>query len=198
MQGGLFRAFTMTQRRRANCFVHKARQRGDIETNNTTAHPQQGNAETGITSAPDNCTKNTHFSPAKAMAVSTPHRYKRAKVTTVSVTARPAPAKATTVSDNRTPGLLSQAATPRHDSHGRRRGQATVRVSGGGAWPGFETTRRAKLAARTARGRAAAHGHTKQPGRDSGTSPGHPNPITHTLARALSPGLAHRRKRPPL
>ena len=35
---------------------------------------------------------------------------------------------------------------------------------GGGAWPGFEATRRAKLAARTARGRAAARGHTKQPG----------------------------------
>ena len=43
-------------------------------------------------------------------------------------------------------------------------GQAAVPVGGGGAWPGFETTRRAKLAARTARGRAAAHGHTKQPG----------------------------------
>ena len=37
-------------------------------------------------------------------------------------------------------------------------------VGGGGAWPGFETTRRAKLVARTARGRAAAHGRTKQPG----------------------------------
>ena len=43
-------------------------------------------------------------------------------------------------------------------------GLAAVPVGGGGAWPGFETTRRAKLAARTARGRAAAHGHTKQPG----------------------------------
>ena len=43
-------------------------------------------------------------------------------------------------------------------------GQAAVPVGGGGAWPGFETTRRAKLAARTARGRAAAHGCTKQPG----------------------------------
>ena len=43
-------------------------------------------------------------------------------------------------------------------------GQAAVPVGGGGAWPGFETTRRAKLAARTASGRAAAHGHTKQPG----------------------------------
>ena len=41
-----------------------ARQRGDIETNNTTAHPQQGTAETGITTAPKNRTKNTHFSPA--------------------------------------------------------------------------------------------------------------------------------------
>ena len=48
------------------------------------------------------------------------------------------------------------------------RGQAAVPVGGGGAWPGFETTRRAKLAARTARGRAAAHGHIKQPG-----PPGH-------------------------
>ena len=35
---------------------------------------------------------------------------------------------------------------------------------GGGAWPDNESTRRAKLAARTASGRAAAHGHTKQPG----------------------------------
>ena len=41
-----------------------ARQRGGIETNNTTAHPQQGTAETGITTAPKNRTKNTHFSPA--------------------------------------------------------------------------------------------------------------------------------------
>ena len=44
-------------------------------------------------------------------------------------------------------------------------------VGGGGAWPGFETTRRAKLAARTASGRAAAHGHTEQPG----TTPTRPN-----------------------
>ena len=55
-------------------------------------------------------------------------------------------------------------------------GQAAVPVGGGRAWPGFETTHRAKLAARTASGRTAAHGHTKQPGRDSGTSPGHPQP----------------------
>ena len=43
-------------------------------------------------------------------------------------------------------------------------GLAAVPVGGGGAWPGFETTRRAQLAARTASGRAAAHGRTKQPG----------------------------------
>ena len=47
-----------------------ALQRGDVETTNTTALPQQGTAETGITSAPENCTKNTHFAPAKAMTVS--------------------------------------------------------------------------------------------------------------------------------
>ena len=41
---------------------------------------------------------------------------------------------------------------------------AAVPVGGGRAWPGFEATRRAKLAARTASGRAAAHGRTKQPG----------------------------------
>ena len=46
-------------------------------------------------------------------------------------------------------------------------GPVAAPVGGGGAWPGFEATRRAKLAARTARGRAAAHGHTKQPGRHS-------------------------------
>ena len=62
----------------------EARQRGNVETNNTTARPQQGNAETGVTSAPGKCTKNTHFSPAKAMAVSTPHRHTRAKATVVS------------------------------------------------------------------------------------------------------------------
>ena len=62
----------------------KARQRGDVETNNTTARPQQRTAETGDTSAPGKCTKNNHFSPAEAMAVSTPHRHTRAKATGVS------------------------------------------------------------------------------------------------------------------
>ena len=39
-----------------------------------------------------------------------------------------------------------------------------AQVGGGRAWPGFETTRRAQLAARTASGRAAAHRHTQRPG----------------------------------
>jgi len=87
--------------------MRDATQHGDVETNNTTARPQQGNAETDNTSAPENCTKNTHFAPAKATAV--------------SIEARPAPAKAMTVSGNRTPG---------------RQGQAAVPVGGGGPCPG--------------------------------------------------------------
>ena len=42
-------------------------------------------------------------------------------------------------------------------------GLAAVPVGGGRAWPGFETTRRAQLAARTASGRAATHRHTQRP-----------------------------------
>ena len=94
-----------------------ARQRGDVETNNTTARPQQGTAETGITSAPEKHAKTTHFSPAKAMtvsvearpapakamAVSIPHRYQRAKATGVSIPHRYQRAKATPVSGNRAP-----------------------------------------------------------------------------------------------
>ena len=44
-------------------------------------------------------------------------------------------------------------------------GELRAKLMGDGrARPGFEATRRAKLAARTARGRAAAHGHNQQPG----------------------------------
>ena len=135
MQGELFRAHAHIRPRRANFFARKARQRGDIETNNTTAHPQQGSLETGITSAPKNCTKNAHFAPAKAMAVSIEARPAPAKATGVSIEARQAPAKATgvsipheherakatTVSDNRAPG---------------RQGQTAVPMGGGRAWPG--------------------------------------------------------------
>ena len=44
-------------------------------------------------------------------------------------------------------------------------GLAAVPVGGGGAWPDNEPTRRAKLAARTARGRAAADGAARPHGR---------------------------------
>ena len=64
----------------------------------------------------------------------------------------------------------------------RRRGQAAAPVGGGGAWPGFETTRRAKLAARTASGRAAAHGCIKQPGPANTTKP--PGPTGDRAAHA--------------
>ena len=44
------------------------------------------------------------------------------------------------------------------------RGLAAAPMGGGWAWPDNESTRRAKLAARTVNGRAAAHGHTTQHG----------------------------------
>ena len=73
-------------------------------------------------------------------------------------------------------------------------GQTAMPLGGGRAWPDNEPTRRAKLAARTASGRAAAHGHTKQPGRDSGTSPGHPQPRA-PAARDTQPYNPHTRPR---
>ena len=80
--------------------------------------------------------------------------------------ARPHAAPATPVGPQATPRSADrsragrrprahQAARP-HWCGGRRRDRR-VRA-------GFEATRRAKLAARTARGRAATHGHTEQPG----------------------------------
>ena len=72
------------QRKHPKNSAHQARQHGDVETNNTTARHQQGTVETDITTAPENCTKNAHFTPAKAMAVSLPHRHKRAKAMAVS------------------------------------------------------------------------------------------------------------------
>ena len=66
--------------------------------------------------------------------------------------------------------------------------QAAVPVGGGGAWPGFEPTRRAKLAARTASGRAAAHGHTKQPGpQDSTRGARNTRGTTSTVQKVRTP-----------
>ena len=61
-------------------------------------------------------------------------------------------------------GMASAMPQARTEHDTRAVGQAAAPVGGGGAWPGFETTPRRRLAARTASGRAAAHGHTKQPG----------------------------------
>ena len=89
-----------------------AQQHGDVETDNTTAHPQQGTAETGITSASKKCTKNAHFAPAKATTVSIPLEHERAK--------------AMAVSDNRS----AWSTEPRCDTRGQRRGLAE-RPAGG-------------------------------------------------------------------
>ena len=88
----------------ANYFARRTQPRGEVETNNasaaadagqretanTTAHPSTATVETDNTSATEKHAKNTHFSPAKAMTVSTPHGHKQAK--------------ATPVPDNHTPG----------------------------------------------------------------------------------------------
>ena len=69
-----------------------------FETAITTARPSTATIETDNTDATEKRTKYTHFSPAKAAAVSTE--------------ARPARAKATAVSDNHTPGSRAPAAPP--------------------------------------------------------------------------------------
>ena len=84
--------------------------------------------------------------------------------------------------------------TTRRQRGGRQRtaGVAAVPVGGGRAWPDNESTRRAKLAARTAGGppptgtpsSPAPHEHTKQPSpqertRDAGTPAAPPTPPEH-------------------
>ena len=152
--GELFRAHTHHQTTQGELFRARDPAHGDFETNDTsaatdagqhettitTARPQQGTTETDDTSAPEKCAKNTHFAPAKAMAVSTPHGYQRAKATAVSVTARPAPAKATAVSTphrhNRAKATAvsdkraAWSAEPDHSARGRRQGLAGRPVGG--------------------------------------------------------------------
>jgi len=110
--GELFRARTHHQTKQGELFRAQDPAHGDFETNDTstatdsgqhettitTARPQQGSLETGIASAPENCTENAHFAPAKAMAVSIEARPTPAKAMAVSIGARPAPAKAMAVS----------------------------------------------------------------------------------------------------
>ena len=115
--GELFRAYTTKHRRRATNIAHSMQKHGDIETNNTTAHPQQGTTKTAITSAPKKCTKNAHFPPAKAMAVSIPHRHQQAKATMVSNHRATSPAAPTRGTRGRRRGLAGQQAdVPGHTS----------------------------------------------------------------------------------
>ena len=106
-QGELFHAQADNKPSRANFFTHRTQPRGNCETAITTATADADQHETTITTATEKLTQNTHFSPAKAMAV--------------SVGAKPARAKATPVSRER----------------------FMMPAGYGGAWPGFETTRRA-------------------------------------------------------
>ena len=152
--GELFRARTHHQTKQGELFRAQDPAHGDFETNDTstatdsgqhettitTARPQQGSLETGIASAPENCTENAHFAPAKAMAVSIEARPTPAKAMAVSIGARPAPAKATMVS---TPHRCQQAKAtpvsgeraawstgPRCDTRGRWRALAGRPVGG--------------------------------------------------------------------
>ena len=97
---------------KATNIAHRTQKHGDVETYDTTVHPQQGTAETGITSAPENCTKNAHFSPAKAMTVSIPHKRKRAKAIAVSDHRAISPAAPTRGTRGRWRGLAGQRAEP--------------------------------------------------------------------------------------
>ena len=124
MQGELFRAHAHIRPSRANFFAHKARQHGDVETTNTTARPQQGTAETDITTAPENCAKNTDFSPGKAMAVSVEAQLAPAKAMAVSTHHRHERAKETGVSGNR----AAWPTGPDHSARGRWLGQSTAPV----------------------------------------------------------------------
>ena len=121
LRGELFHAHAHTAGpSRATNIARRTQKHGDIETNNTTARPEQGTYETRITSAPENCTKNAHFSPAKAMAVSIPHRPQRAKAIGFQTT--------------RPPGRRGQAAA--HASGGRARAGYKRRRPGGTGGPG--------------------------------------------------------------
>ena len=105
----------MTQHRRAIFFAHQTRHHGDIETNNTTAHPRQGTVETDITSAPENCTKKHPFRTRKGDDGFNPTQ---------------------AGTSNGDTGFRQPAAWLARPDCGP--------VGGGGAWPGFETTHRTR------------------------------------------------------
>ena len=104
-QGELFRAFVLKQSRGANFFAHRTQPRADFETNDTSAGTDADQRETTITNATKKRTKNTHFSPAKATAVSVEARPTRAKATPVSTQHSHKVGKASPVSPQRSDAL---------------------------------------------------------------------------------------------
>ena len=141
--------------RRANYFAHRAQRRGGFETNDTsaatdagqhettitTAHPRTATVETGATSATEKRTKNTHFSPAKATAVSAEARPARAKATWVSIRRKETRAKVPPVSARQRVAPNRQAMHPFTHQHTKRR-RCGGRRRDRRVRPGFETTRR--------------------------------------------------------
>ena len=100
-QGEHFRTRTHISPRRVNFFAHRTQPRADCETNDTSAATDAGQHETAVTTATEKCAKNTYFSPAKAMAVSTDPPHRPAKATPVSTPRTYKRAKATPVSRER-------------------------------------------------------------------------------------------------
>ena len=195
-QGELFRAHTHARPSMAKYFAHSTQRHGEIETDDTTARPQQGTAETGITSASENCTKYSHFSPAKATAVSIPHRRKRAKATAVSDHRAASPAAPTRGTRGRAwlrhPWAVAgpcRTTSRRAEPHVNTPGPTGVEGAGGtgGAWlqcpwavagPCRTTSRRAEPRARGADGsragrRPRAH-QAARPHRTGRPAPGTP------------------------
>ena len=128
VQGELFRAHTHHQATQGELFAHKAQQHGDIETTNTTAHPQQGSLETGITSAPENAPKTPISHPQRRRRFQSrlgrrPQRRHRFQSQTDTSEQR-----RHRFQESGPPGLQDPYAIP---------------VAGGGAWPGFEPTHQA-------------------------------------------------------
>ena len=74
-------------------------------------------------------------------------------------------------------------------------GLAAVPVGGGRAWPDNESTRRAKLTARTAHGRVATHRHTQRPGTTGVEGVGGSGGHGRASRRRTQPHTATRRRR---
>ena len=97
------------------------------------------------------------------------------------------------------PGLRGLAAVPvgggraRAATHERQARPIGGRRGACGAWPGFETTRRAKLAARTARGRAGHAAAGNQAERSNAEHPAEQSNAEHPAGRSNTGDQANRR-----